>query len=62
MDMETDGPVLDDVNQLKKTVEEEATQVDEYVYTAVWGRCRARQEMYVGMLNQVLCPCVPVRW
>lgn len=27
MDMETDGPVLDDVNLLKKTVEEEATQV-----------------------------------
>lgn len=27
MDMETDGPVLDDVNMLKKTVEEEATQV-----------------------------------
>uniref|UniRef100_A0A7N6ATB1 Serine/threonine protein phosphatase 2A regulatory subunit n=1 Tax=Anabas testudineus TaxID=64144 RepID=A0A7N6ATB1_ANATE len=27
MDMETDGPVLDDVNMLKKTVEEEATQI-----------------------------------
>lgn len=27
MDMETDGPVLDDVNMLKKAVEEEATQV-----------------------------------
>lgn len=27
MDMETDGPLLDDVNMLKKTVEEEATQV-----------------------------------
>lgn len=27
MDMETDGPMLDDVNMLKKTVEEEATQV-----------------------------------
>lgn len=26
-DMETDGPLLDDVNLLKKTVEEEATQV-----------------------------------
>jgi len=29
MDMETDGPVLDDVALLKKTVEEEATQVSE---------------------------------
>lgn len=28
MDMETDGPVLDDVNMLKKAVEEEATQVN----------------------------------
>lgn len=27
MDMETDGPLLDDVGALKKTVEEEATQV-----------------------------------
>lgn len=27
MDMETDGPLLDDVNLLKKTMEEEATQV-----------------------------------
>lgn len=27
MDMETDGPLLDDVNMLKKTMEEEATQV-----------------------------------
>lgn len=27
MDMETDGLLLDDVNMLKKTVEEEATQV-----------------------------------
>lgn len=27
MDMETDGPLLEDVNLLKKTVEEEATQV-----------------------------------
>lgn len=27
MDMETDGPLLDDVNMLKKAVEEEATQV-----------------------------------
>ncbi|KAG8011186.1 Serine/threonine-protein phosphatase 2A 56 kDa regulatory subunit gamma isoform, partial [Nibea albiflora] len=27
MDMETDGPLLDDVNMLKKTVEEEATQI-----------------------------------
>lgn len=27
MDMETDGPLLDDVQMLKKTVEEEATQV-----------------------------------
>lgn len=27
MDMETDGPLLDDVSMLKKAVEEEATQV-----------------------------------
>lgn len=27
MDMETDGPLLDDVNMLKKAVAEEATQV-----------------------------------
>lgn len=27
VDMETDEPLLDDVNMLKKTVEEEATQV-----------------------------------
>lgn len=27
MDMETDGPLLDDVNMLKKAVVEEATQV-----------------------------------
>lgn len=27
MDMETDGPMLDDVMMLKKTVEEEATQI-----------------------------------
>ncbi|XP_022622171.1 serine/threonine-protein phosphatase 2A 56 kDa regulatory subunit gamma isoform-like isoform X2 [Seriola dumerili] len=27
MDMETDGPLLDDVNMLKKAVEEEATQI-----------------------------------
>lgn len=27
MDMETDGPALEDVNLLKRTVEEEATQV-----------------------------------
>ncbi|XP_040919961.1 protein phosphatase 2, regulatory subunit B', gamma b isoform X1 [Toxotes jaculatrix] len=27
MDMDTDGPLLDDVNMLKKTVEEEATQI-----------------------------------
>lgn len=27
MDMETDGPLLEDVNLLKKTVEEEALQV-----------------------------------
>lgn len=27
MDMETDGPLLDDVNLLKKAMEEEATQV-----------------------------------
>lgn len=27
MDMETDGPLLHDVNMLKKKVEEEATQV-----------------------------------
>eukprot|EP00064_Thunnus_orientalis_P002308 superscaffoldBa00000163_g2315 len=28
MDMETDGPLLEDVNLLKKTVEEEATQIE----------------------------------
>ncbi|KAM7368102.1 hypothetical protein PAMP_014352 [Pampus punctatissimus] len=28
MDMETDGPVLEDVNLLKKTVDEEATQIE----------------------------------
>lgn len=27
MDMETDGPLLDDVGALKKAVEEEATQI-----------------------------------
>lgn len=27
VDMETDGPLLDDFNMLKKTVEEEATEV-----------------------------------
>lgn len=27
VDMETDGPLLDDFNTLKKTVEEEATEV-----------------------------------
>ncbi len=32
MDMETDGPLLDDVNMLKKAVEEEATQVTEEVF------------------------------
>lgn len=31
MDMETDGPLLDDVNMLKKTVVEEATQVSSFV-------------------------------
>lgn len=29
MDMETDGPMLDDVGVLKKAMEEEATQVSE---------------------------------
>lgn len=38
MDMETDGPLLDDVNMLKKTVEEEATQVRTiYVYMCMYG-------------------------
>ncbi len=29
MDMETDGPILEDVMMLKKTVEEEAIQVED---------------------------------
>lgn len=38
MDMETDGPLLDDVNLLKKTMEEEATQVrTKCVYVQVCG-------------------------
>lgn len=39
MDMETDGPLLDDVNALKKSMEEEATQVRTAcvcVYSVVW--------------------------
>lgn len=39
MDMETDGPLLDDVNALKKSMEEEATQVGTAcvcVYSVVW--------------------------
>lgn len=37
MDMETDGPMLDDVNMLKKTVEEEATQVRSVLLTCLSG-------------------------
>lgn len=51
MDMETDGPLLDDVNMLKKTVEEEATQVRSgvsvcivavNVVMSIWGRLESR--------------------
>lgn len=52
MDMETDGPMLDDVNMLKKTVEEEATQVKECVKLNRQMFCRCTGA-YTWFLNSV---------
>ena len=51
MDMETDGPLLDDVNLLKKKVEEEAIQVrNRLVEQSIFffGLCSLVQSNYYG--------------
>lgn len=55
MDMETDGPMLEDVNLLKKTVEEEATQVINVESVSDSRKCACLYE--VGVVRTWL-PCV----